>query len=78
MNYTKDLISFIYNLNYDSLSKDTIVKTKELILDTLGVIYSGINSEQGKIWIDYIKQTSNKGNSYSPGLEENIDVESFS
>ncbi len=78
MNYTKDLINFIYNLNYDSLSEDTIIKTKELILDTLGVIYSGINSEQGKIWIDYIKHSSNKGKSYSPALEEYIDIESAS
>lgn len=44
-NFTETIAKFIFETNFSDLPRDLIHKSKQLILDTIGCAYGGLNTE---------------------------------
>jgi 2-methylcitrate dehydratase PrpD len=61
MNISEKLISFCWNLNYDHISPEIIIKAKECILDHFGVVMGGIQTDVGIKVVNYAKMLGPEG-----------------
>ncbi len=68
--YSRLLADFVAGIRNDDLDVDTIEKTKQCVLDFLGVAMAGALTPQAEIWLDLFNSLpgANEASAWMPGL----------
>ncbi len=61
--YTFKLTKYLYNLDYDSIPKSSVIKAKDLIVDFVGYSSRSVNEESAKILQNFTLKFGGVGNS---------------